>query len=211
MTRVKVCGVTRRDQAEQLARLGVYAVGLNFVPGGRRAVALDTARAIHSDLSGRTLLVGVFVDPDPAWVEQVLAVCDLDVLQFHGAEQAAACTAYGKPYIKALAMRSPETAAEAEQAHPEAQALLLDAHVDGLAGGTGHRFDWGWWPTGLAKPLFLAGGLDPLNVGGAVEALRPYGVDVASGVEGEEPGVKDMGRVQQFIDQVQQADAHERQ
>ncbi len=200
MPRVKICGVTRVDQAMEIADCGADAIGLNFVVGAARRVDIEVAAQICAALQGRLTLVGLFVDAPLVSVQQVLARCRFDYLQFNGDEDAAYCEGFGVPYLRGVRMGAHADAERAAEAHPNAAALLLDAYVPALAGGTGQTFDWALWPQGLQRPLILAGGLTPANVGAAIEQTGACAVDVASGVESEVKGVKDMSKVRAFID-----------
>ncbi len=202
MPRIKICGVTVKDQALAIAELGVDAIGLNFVSSAARRVDLKVAEQICSELKGVLSLVAVFMDTDPAEVERVLATCDPDHLHFHGDEHREDCVRYGLPYLKTVRMGSGETAQAVARRHPDACALLLDAYVDGQSGGTGKQFDWQTWPTEIDRRLMLAGGLAPDNVVPAIRQTQPWAVDVAGGVEGEVKGVKDLAKVRQFVNQV---------
>lgn len=198
MTRVKICGITRPVDGREAARLGADAIGLVFYPPSPRHVSLDTARAIVAALPPFVTVVALFVDPDAAWVESVLAGCPVDVLQFHGEESPSFCRSFGRPYMKAVRMR-PEVDLCAQAArYADARALLVDAYVEGVAGGTGACFDWSLLPDALSLPLVLSGGLDPENVAQAVAAVRPDAVDVSSGVEASK-GIKDAARMAAFI------------
>ena len=198
MTRVKICGITRPVDGREAARLGADAIGLVFYPPSPRHVSLDTARAIVAALPPFVTVVALFVDPDVAWVESVLAGCPVDLLQFHGEESPSFCRSFGRPYMKAVRMR-PEVDLCAQAArYADARALLVDAYVEGVAGGTGARFDWSLLPDALSLPLVLSGGLGPENVAQAVAAGRPDAVDVSSGVEASK-GIKDAARMAAFI------------
>ena len=143
--------------------------------------------------------VGLFVNAAAADVEQVLATVELDLLQFSGDESATFCRSFGKPYLKAVKMRPETDIREFEDEYADAWALLLDTYDAEQAGGTGRAFDWSLWPSRSAKRLILAGGLEPENVASAVAQLAPFGVDVASGVEGQYKGRKDSERVRRFL------------
>lgn len=197
-TRVKICGITRPEDGLAAARHGADAIGLMFYPPSPRAVDLDTARAIVEVLPPFVSVVAVFVDAAPAQIEQVLGAIPVDLLQFHGSESPAQCAAPGRPYIKAVAMRVDLDLAEAAEQYAGARGLLVDTHRPGVYGGTGEVFDWGRIPPALGKPIVLAGGLDPDNVAQAVRRVRPYGVDVSSGVE-REKGIKDEDRIAAFM------------
>lgn len=206
-TRVKICGITRLEDAEAAVRAGAHAVGLNFWPHSPRHAAVPDAARIASALAGRVVRVGLFVDPGADEVHRVLEAVELDVLQFHGQEPAAFCAAFGRPYMKAHRIAAPVDADALQRQHPSACCHLLDAYVPDRPGGTGQRFDWGFWPVGSRLKLVLAGGLTPDNVGAAIRATRPYAVDVSGGVEpAGRKGIKDAGRIQRFVDAVRAAD-----
>ena len=203
-TRIKICGITRVEDALAAAELGVDAIGLVFYPSSSRNVTLEQAREISAALPAFVSVTGLFVDAE---VEQVRRVCDavpLDVLQFHGSESAAYCGAFARPYIKALKVRLGLDVAGAIAQYSGAGAVLLDAWHKDLAGGTGDRFDWSLVPEEHGKvPLVLAGGLDSGNVAEAIEMLHPYAVDVSSGVEAA-PGVKSGEKLKRFVNAVNQ-------
>jgi phosphoribosylanthranilate isomerase len=198
MTRVKICGITRPEDGREAARLGADAIGLVFYPPSPRNVSPEAARAVVAALPPFVTVVGLFVDPEPAWVEAVLAACPLDVLQFHGEEPARFCRAFGRPYLKAVRMRAGVDLAVLAQHYDDARGLLVDAYVEGVAGGTGARFDWSLLPKELGLPLVLSGGLDAGNVAEAVRRVQPAAVDVSSGVEAAK-GIKDAALMAAFI------------
>lgn len=200
---IKICGITRPEDAEIAIDEGADAIGLVFVEASPRFVAAKAAAEIARTSRGRIRRVGLFVDADAASVWQVLEQVELDLLQFHGEESASFCRSFGIPYIKALAVRGPLPDALV-RGYPDAFALLLDAWVAGRSGGTGHSFDWSLWPASIIEDnavpqLILAGGLTPENVGDAVARLAPWGVDVSGGVEGPVKGIKDHERIRRFI------------
>ena len=201
MIRVKICGVTRIEDAKAAAAAGADAIGLVFVACSKRCIDPIRARAICLSLPPFVSRVGLFMDHSVEEIEQVLATVPLDTLQFHGSETPAQCAAFGRPWIKALAMgadRLPDW-----DCWQEAQALLLDSHGGGKLGGSGQRFDWTRVPV-LGRPWVLAGGLNPANVAGACRQMRPDAVDVSSGVE-KSPGIKDHRLMQEFIKAVRNA------
>lgn len=204
-TRIKICGITRAQDADAVVRAGADALGLVFVDSSPRRVDLETASAIARQVQGRIVRVGLFVDAPDGFVRSVLDAVELDLLQFHGSEPASACRSFGLPYVKAIRVGAALPMAELEAEFSDACALLLDAHVPGQAGGTGQVFDWSLWPRSSRLPLVLAGGLDPDNVGPAIRRLRPWAVDVSGGVEGARKGEKDAGRIQRFITEVRRA------
>lgn len=205
-TRVKICGITRPEDALQAALLGVDAVGLVFFNRSPRTVTLAQARLIVEALPPFVTTVGLFVDPSAEEVAAVLEAIPLDLLQFHGQEPPELCAAFGRPYVKAVHMRAGVDLQTLGTRYATARALLLDAYKPGISGGTGTSFDWTLIPGRLEKPLILAGGLDPLNVGEAIRTARPYGVDVSSGVEAAK-GIKDPQRMAAFMRGVESADA----
>ncbi|MCE5233478.1 MAG: phosphoribosylanthranilate isomerase [Mizugakiibacter sp.] len=202
--RVKCCGITRVEDALAAAHLGADAVGLVFARRSPRHVEPRQAAAIRAALPPFVTVVALFMDDDVAWVAQVLNAVKPDLLQFHGAEPAAFCGIFGRPYLKAVPMASVTDVEAYAAAHPLACGFLLDAHAAGEAGGSGRAFDWTRAPRDFARPLVLAGGLTPDNVGGAVRTARPWGVDVSSGVESA-PGVKDAAKLRRFIEEVERA------
>lgn len=204
-TRVKICGITRAQDADAVIRAGADALGFMFVASSPRRVGVAEAAAIARRVGGAVSRVGVFLDAADDEIREVIDQVELDVLQFHGSESGAACRRFELPYLKAIRVAGPLPMAELEAEYADACALLLDACVPGKAGGTGQTFDWALWPPRSRLPLVLSGGLDPDNVGTAVRALRPWGVDVSSGVEGPRKGEKDAERIQRFIAEVRRA------
>jgi phosphoribosylanthranilate isomerase len=205
-TRIKICGITRVEDALAACAAGADALGFVFHAPSPRNVAPDTAREIIARLPPFVTTVGLFVDREPAEVERVTAEVPLDLLQFHGDEAPELCTRFRRPYFKAVRMRAGVDLLEYARRFGDARALLLDAYVSGTHGGTGTRFDWRLVPPSLPLPIVLSGGLTAENVGEAVRALRPWAVDVSSGVEAA-PGIKDPQRVRDFIAGVRRADA----
>ncbi len=205
MTRIKICGITRPEDALAAARLGADAIGLVFVPTSPRRVSVEQARAILAVLPPFVTSVALFVDPAPEEVRGVLAALHPDLLQFHGEEAPDFCAAFGVPYIKAVRVRPEVDLLKYAATHAAARGLLLDAYHPGSHGGTGLSFDWNLIPAGLVCPIVLAGGLTPENVAEAVRRVRPWAVDVSSGVE-RSPGIKDAARIASFIREVRNAD-----
>lgn len=202
---IKICGVTRPEDARWLATLDIDAVGINFHPSSPRFVSNVRARAIVEELPRGLMKVGVFVDRPAEEIEAIIAQTGITGVQLHGRESAAEAErlrAY--PLLKAFRIRGPESLAELAAFDPSLPGemnlrYLLDAYHPGEAGGTGQTWDWRQISDQrLPRDWFLAGGLRPDNVAGAIEVSRPNGVDVASGVE-REPGIKDRGKVEAFI------------
>lgn len=202
-TRVKICGITRTEDGVAAAAAGADAIGLVFAPSPRQ-ISESQAQAIVAAMPPFVTVVGLFVDADPAAVRAVLGSVRIDLLQFHGSESPDYCRQFSKPYIKALAMHEAVDVSAQALAHAGAAGLLLDTHSDRVAGGSGRAFDWARVPAGVSKPLILAGGLTPDNVADAVRRVRPYAVDVSSGVEMAK-GIKDPARIRAFIAAVQGA------
>jgi phosphoribosylanthranilate isomerase len=203
-TRIKVCGITRPQDARYAGELGVDAIGLVFHPRSPRAVVVSRAADIAGALPPFVSVVGLFVNPSEETVWEVLRAVPVDLLQFHGDEDPAFCRAFGRPYVKAVPMRPGLDLGAVAERHGEACGLLLDAYGEGAAGGTGTSFDWALVPRPFPKPLVLAGGLNAENVASAIRQVRPYAVDVSTGVEMAK-GIKDPDRMRAFVQQVGQA------
>ena len=196
--RVKICGLTRLEDALAAARLGADALGFNFWPGSRRYLAPAAAREIIRALPPLVTTVGVFVDPTRDEAMAAAAVSGVQVLQLHGDEPPEACARLPLPVLKAIRVRGPESLALLERYAGAVSGFLLDADSAGY-GGSGLTFDWALAARAAARaPVLLAGGLGPGNVAEAVRAVRPWGVDVASGVEAA-PGVKDHDLMARFV------------
>ena len=204
-TRVKICGFTRVEDAVCAARLGVDAIGLVFYPPSPRNVGIDQAIEIVNALPAFVSVVALFVDEREAQIREVLERVSIDCLQFHGDEPAEACRLYGKRYMKAVRMEEGIDISVLAQQYHDAAGLLLDAYHPGAKGGTGSRFDWNRIPEQCALPIVLAGGLDESNARQAVQTVRPYALDVSSGVEAEK-GVKDALKMAAFIREVNEGD-----
>lgn len=199
--KVKICGVTNVSDAVAIANAGADAIGLVFYGPSPRYVEPEIAREIALSLPAFVNVVGLFVDASPDEIRQILDQVAIDTLQFHGQETERACSLYGRPYIKSIAMRPNLDVSEMIALYPSASALLLDTFVEKLPGGTGKSFDWQKVPEKSRKPLILAGGLTPENVQSAIVQTRPYAVDVSGGVESSK-GRKDIDKVQKFIREV---------
>ncbi|WP_414728541.1 phosphoribosylanthranilate isomerase [Zhongshania aliphaticivorans] len=207
-TRVKICGITRAEDAAAAIRAGADALGFVFYAKSPRSVSAAQAAELMAGLPVFVSKVGLFVNADAEEVRQVLAVCELDLLQFHGDETPAYCASFAKPYMKAIRMRDGVDVAEAMQAYASASAILLDSYKPGVPGGTGESFDWARFPTNSERPLLLAGGLRPDNAGAAIASCKPYALDVSGGVESA-PGIKCGHAMTRFIEAVSQADRRE--
>lgn len=204
MVRVKICGITRVADGLSCARLGADAIGLVFYAPSPRNVSVEQARAIVAALPPFVTTVGLFVDALPSEVHALLAQLPLDVLQFHGNESPEYCRSFGRPYLKALRVVPGLDLVQYASAYTGAQALLLDAHVAGVAGGTGQTFDWSLIPPHLPLPVILSGGLNPANVTQGIRSVQPAAVDVSSGVEAAK-GIKDAEKIAAFMQGVRNA------
>jgi phosphoribosylanthranilate isomerase len=198
MVRVKICGITRSEDLHAACNAGADALGFVFYAKSPRHLEIPQAAALLAQLPPFVQSVGLFVDAAPEFIDAVLKAAPLDLLQFHGNEKPEQCRAAGRPYLKAVRMREGTDLVKYCTEFHDARALLLDAFVPGVPGGTGERFDWGLIPAGLPRPIVLSGGLGPDNVGLAVKTVRPWAVDVSSGVEAA-PGIKDAGLMAAFI------------
>lgn len=197
-TRVKICGITRVEDALAAVRHGCDAIGLVFYEKSPRCVTPNRAAEIVAILPPFVNAVGLFVDAPAEQVRAVMQQVRLDVLQFHGEESPAYCRQFGMPYLKAVRVRPETNLLQYAADFAEARALLLDAYIEGTPGGTGQTFDWALIPRDLPRPVILAGGLNADNVGEAVRLARPYAVDVSGGVE-KEKGIKDAAKIAAFM------------
>ena len=200
-TRVKICGFTQAGDAVTAARLGVDAVGLVFYPPSPRNIEIDQAAEIARSLPAFVSVVALFVDEQEQCIREVLEHVAIDLLQFHGDENADFCRAFRKPYIKAVRMQESIDITTLEKEYHDASGLLLDAYHPDAKGGTGSRFDWDLIPAECSLPIILAGGLDAENARQAIEKTRPYALDVSSGVEAGK-GIKDAAKMQAFLTEV---------
>ena len=204
-TSIKICGITRVEDAAAAARAGASRIGLVFYGPSPRFVTRAQAREIIGALPPSVTPVAVFVNPGDDEVRATLAEVPARWLQFSGAEGPDFCRRFGRPYIKAVHMRAGVDLLQYARDYHDARALLLDAYVEGLHGGSGVPFDWDLIPRGVPLPVILSGGLTVENVTDAVRRARPDGVDVSSGVESAK-GVKDAAKIAAFIKGVRDAD-----
>lgn len=200
-TRVKICGITRAQDAELATSLGADAIGLVFHPRSPRYIEPDAAREIAEHIAPFVTVVGLFLDPEPSQVEGVIGRVPLQLLQFHGDECPSDCERWGLPYIKAVPMAGGVDVRAYIATYPAARGVLLDAHGVGEQGGSGQTFDWERIPDELDRAVILAGGLTAQNVYAAIQRVRPYAVDVSSGVEAEK-GIKDADKMAAFMNEV---------
>jgi len=202
--RVKICGITRLQDLHAACDAGADALGFVFYEKSPRHLAIDSAAMLVRALPPFVQSVGLFVNAEPAFIERVLRAVPLDLLQFHGDETPADCMRYGRPWIKAVRVNRDTDLLECAADFDAARGLLLDAYVAGVPGGTGERFDWSLIPPHLSRPIVLSGGLTPGNVAEAVRRVRPWAVDVSSGVEAEK-GIKDAHKIARFIAKAKEA------
>ncbi len=204
-TRIKICGITRIDDARAAIAAGVDAVGLVFYPRSPRCLDIESARSIVDQLPPLVTVVGVFVNQTIEQVREIADRAPLDILQLHGEETPEQCRRYGQPYIKGVRMRDDVDLTATAHAFSDCRGLLLDTYKPGTEGGTGETFSWKRIPATMIKPVILAGGLNPANVGEAIETVRPFAVDVSSGVE-KAQGVKDVREIERLVKAVRAAD-----
>jgi len=201
--KIKVCGLTRPEDVQAAVKAGADAIGFVFTASPRR-ITIDRALELSAYAIGGVLRIGLFLDQDRSEIEQVTAAVPLDILQFHGSESERECSVFKLPWLKAVAMEDANSIMRAERDYPGAEGLLLDSHSKGKRGGSGQLFDWSL-ARPVMKPIWLAGGLNADNVKRAIHTVRPYAVDVSSGVESE-PGIKDSSRISAFVQAVRQAE-----
>ena len=203
-TRIKICGLTRAQDVRAAVDHGADAIGFVFYASSPRAVSIAQAAALVALLPPLVVSVGLFVNATEDDINCVLERVPLQLLQFHGDEAEADCARFGRPWIKAARMRAGVDLVEFASFHPGASGVLVDAFVEGYGGG-GKTFDWSLIPQGFGRPLVLSGGLDADNVVDAVRRIRPWAVDVSSGVESDK-GIKDTAKIAAFIAGVRDAD-----
>ncbi|MBL1277560.1 MAG: phosphoribosylanthranilate isomerase [Ectothiorhodospiraceae bacterium] len=204
-TRIKMCGITRPQDAKDAAELGVDAIGLVFYDPSPRHVSIEQACAVIDALPPFVTTVGLFVNASVDEIRAVLDSVKLDLLQFHGDESPEFCADFDRPWVKAIRMKDGvDLQAETSQ-FKASSGLLLDAYHPALPGGTGESFEWERVPSALELPVILAGGLSADNVGEAIRTVQPYAVDVSGGIEAEK-GIKDWGKMADFVAAVRAAD-----
>ncbi len=200
--KVKICGLTRDIDVAAALQHGADALGFVFVPASKRCVTAAVAAELCQPIPAFISRVGLFLDQSTEEIHQLLKQVPLSMLQFHGREEADFCRQFKRPYIKAVSLHAGSSIKELEQAYPDAAGILVDSHQPGGLGGTGKTLDWNSIQAGH-RPLILAGGLNPQNVATAVQLVRPWAVDVSSGVE-LSPGIKDADAIKRFISEAKQ-------
>lgn len=204
-TRIKICGITRPDDARAAVEHGADAIGLVFYGKSPRFVSLDVAADIAAVVPPFVSIVALFVDEPANDIQRTLERVPIDLIQFHGDESAQFCQQFNRPWIKALRVRPGLDLVGECARYRSARGVLLDSWQEGVPGGTGKSFDWPLAAGPLPLPIVLAGGLHAGNVAVAINTLHPAAVDVSGGVESS-PGIKDVQRIQQFITAVRIAD-----
>lgn len=204
-TRIKICGITRSEDALEVVSAGADAIGLVFYEPSPRAVTLDMAKSVVAAIPAFVTVVALFVNPSAKEVHRVLNGVRIDLLQFHGDEENDFCGQFQRPFIKAIRVRKTSDVVASSVRFPDAVGLLLDSYKPGVPGGTGETFDWSLIPTSQSKPLILAGGLTPENIASAIDQVQPFAVDVSGGVE-REKGIKDHSKINKFISEVYRRD-----
>lgn len=200
-TRVKVCGITRVEDAKTAVDAGADAIGLVFYEPSPRYVRIQQAREIAASVPAFVSVVALFVNADAEYVQDVLNSVRIDLLQFHGDEENDFCSQFQRPFIKAQRVRETSDVVASCVRFPDALAILLDSYKPGVPGGTGESFDWSLIPKSQTKPLILAGGLTPENVAPAIKQVQPFAVDVSGGVE-QSKGIKDPAKIDAFLSEV---------
>ena len=202
-TRVKICGITRAEDAHAVVACGADALGLVFHPGSPRYLEPPAARDIALSVAPFVTVTGLFVNAGPDTIEAILETVPLGLLQFHGTEANDECRNWGLPFIKSVAVQADVDLHAVMESYPDAAGFLLDTWQPETHGGGGRAFDWRLVPTDVDRPVVLAGGLTPDNVAQAIRQVRPYAVDVSSGVE-TAPGIKSALKVAEFMTGVEQ-------
>lgn len=205
-TRVKICGLTRVEDALLACELGADAIGMVMTPTSPRCVSIEQARAIRTALPAFVDAVVLTHGLPAERVREIIDGVQPDLVQFHGLEDATFCESFGIRYAKAIGMAGDLDVRAVVAGHPHAAGFVLDGHPPGQQGGQGRTFDWSRIPRDLGQPILLAGGLNPGNVGDAIRVVRPWAVDLASGVESS-PGIKDAVKLRAFFAAVHAADA----
>lgn len=204
-TRVKICGVTRVEDARSVVRAGADAIGLNFYQPSPRYVQIDQAKEIADVVSAFVTTVGVFVDPEIDYLQEVIKCVPMDIIQFHGNETQEYCTQFDKPYLKVIRVKVGMDLEAEAQRFSDSCGILLDSYVPGVVGGTGETFAWGKASAVKSQPVILAGGINHSNVNTVISEHMPYAIDLCGGVEIEK-GIKSAMAIDQFMQAVRRQD-----
>lgn len=200
-TRVKICGITNIEDALNAIKYGADAIGLVFYASSPRFLTIAQAQEIVAVIPPFVSVVGLFVNATAAEIETVVSQVRIDIVQFHGDENAADCERINLPYLKAIRVKNDTNLLQCQVEFSGAKALLLDTYSETAFGGTGHVFDWKLIPKNLTMPLILAGGLNAQNVADAIKQVQPYAVDISGGVEMSK-GIKDVAKIAAFMQAV---------
>jgi phosphoribosylanthranilate isomerase len=200
-TRIKICGITRVEDALEVVRAGADAIGLVFYDPSPRCVRINQAREIAEAVPAFVSVVALFVNPSKEYVQEVLNSVRIDLLQFHGDEENDFCSQFKSPFIKAIRVRQASDVVASSLRFPNSVGILLDSYKPGIPGGTGESFDWSLIPENHNSPIILAGGLTPGNVASAINDVQPFAVDVSGGVEASK-GIKDANKIKEFVSEV---------
>ena len=205
-TRIKICGLTQLDEALHCAELGADSIGLVFHEPSSRLIEVDTAINIRCALPPFVTVTALFLNEQQDWMDHIVNTVRPDCLQFHGNETIETCEQFKLPFIKSIPMGNVTDSRIYADKFPQAQGFLLDSNVAGRMGGSGDTFDWSKIPTSFGSPIVLAGGLNPDNIAEAISQVRPWCVDVSSGVEASK-GSKDRELIERFFHEVRRSDA----
>jgi len=197
--KIKICGLTDPENSKQIASLDIHAIGLVFFNESPRAVSIEQANEIIQELPPFINKVGLFVNANSNFVDQVLNSVNIDTIQFHGDESSSDCSQFQMPFIKAIRMREGINLLSQAEEFSSASGLLLDSFEEDSYGGTGKSFDWNLIKNNLDLPIILAGGLNKDNIMSAIEKTQPYAIDISSGVEVDK-GIKDIGKTKEIIE-----------
>ena len=197
-TRIKFCGMTRLQDVHQAVGLGVDALGFVFVQESARYLTVEQAQILLAKVPPFVARVGLFMNAESAYIQDVLDKVRLNMLQFHGSETEEFCNSFNMPYLKAVPMGSIASVAGFCSQFPSVAGVVLDSHTKGKMGGSGEKFEWSRVPPDLDKPIVLAGGLNAGNIATAIQTVRPYAVDVSSGIEAG-TGAKDLAKMELFV------------
>ena len=197
--KIKICGLTDPENSKQIASLDIHAIGLVFFNESPRAVSIEQANEIIQEIPPFINKVGLFVNANSNFVDQVLNSVNIDTIQFHGDESSSDCSQFQMPFIKAIRMREGTNLLSQAEEFSSASGLLLDSFEEDSYGGTGKSFDWNLIKNNLDLPIILAGGLNKDNVMSAIEKTQPYAIDISSGVEVDK-GIKDIGKTKEIIE-----------
>lgn len=206
-TRVKICGITRLEDALYAAECGADSLGFVFYPPSPRNIDREKASQIIAKVPAFVTTTALFVNAERIEIDSVISTTRIDLLQFHGDEDPGFCESFNRPYIKALRVREGMDILSQASAYESARAILLDAYVKGVSGGTGSSFDWHLIPQVLSSRLVLAGGLDAENVASAIQQTQAFAVDVSGGVEAAK-GIKDAEKIRRFINEVNRVNSN---